>query len=97
MSKTISEVTKPSPTFAEILKKVNARNEEAAVDIYGRFLIGALGLVCTAAVIIFADPTDKLLGLVFLIAPVLPVFFGISDDFFEAKHAITEDRKEARK
>lgn len=73
------------PTFVEILKKVSERNETAAVDIYGRLLLGLIGLVGAVVVFVFADPSDKMLGVVFLFIPTLPVAWGVSDDYFDAR------------
>lgn len=88
MIKEISEVTVASPTFKEVLNRIDEKNEEAAVDIYCRMLIGLVGLVIAVLVFIFAAPSDKLLGTVFLIFPVFPVFWGVSEDYTDAKREL---------
>lgn len=89
-----SEVHTASPTLKEVLKKIDDRNENAAVDIYLRILIGTVGLIVAILVFIFANPNEKMLGIAFSIFPVLPVFWGVSDDFAEAKVALREQSKE---
>lgn len=97
MTQTPLKMKTIEPTFAEILKKVSERNETAAVDIYGRLLLGLLGLVGATVVFIFADPADKILGNVFLFVPTLPVVWGIADDYLDAKIALQRERAEVKK
>lgn len=80
------------PTFREILKKVAERNETAAVDIHGRFGLGLLGLAGLIVILVFAPMPDKMLGLIFLIFPGLPAFFGVYDDFVDAKRELVQER-----
>lgn len=77
------------PTFREILKKVAERNETAAVDIFLRGLLGVIGLVGLIYVIVFSEANDKIAGLVLLMFPVLPVVYGVIDDFKQAIREIS--------
>jgi hypothetical protein len=97
MSETSLKVKSASPTLKEILKKVDERNANAAVDIYIRLMLGLLGLAGAVTIFVFAAPDDKMLGLGFLIIPVFPVFFGVSDDFADARRELLKERNETEK
>lgn len=96
MTETHLKVKPSEPSVAKILKKVSERNEEAAVDIYGRLLLGLLGLAGAVVVFTFADPADKILGNVLLFIPTLPVVWGIADDYFDAKIDLQKEHSEVK-
>lgn len=96
MTQTPLKTKTAEPAFAEILKKVSERNETAAVDICGRLLLGLLGLIGAVVVFIFADPADKVLGIVFLFVPTLPVIWRVTDDYLDAKISIERELSEVQ-
>ena len=97
MTKTILKAKTASPILAEILKKVDENNKTAAVDIYIRILLGIIGIAGAMTVFVFADQNDKLLGLVFLFIPTMPVIWGISDDIMDAKLKLSQECSEVKK
>lgn len=97
MTKIILKAKSSSPSFAEILKKVDERNKTAAVDVYGRILLGLIGFAGAVVVFVFADQNDKFLGLVFLFIPTMPVIWGVSDDITDAKLNLLKECSEVKK
>lgn len=92
--KNLASMGRRKPAIREILKKVSERNESAAVDIYGRLALGLLGTLGLIVILVFAPTPDKPLGLIFLIFPGLPAFFGVYDDLVDAKNELIQERCE---
>lgn len=92
--KNTASMGRRKPKIREILKKVSERNESAAVDIYGRLALALLGLLGLIVILVFAPMADKPLGLIFLIFPGIPAFFGIYDDLADAKKELIQERCE---
>lgn len=77
------------PTVRQVLTQVKVQNEGAAVDIYERAAIGALGIFAALIFLIFVDGADRYFAVAaFLIFPVSPAIIGIGMDYVDARNAL---------
>lgn len=82
-------------TVKAVLKQMDFRNRTAAVDVYGRACVAAIGIILAAMIFVFAPGEVKFAALMFLGFPTGPALLGIAIDYSDAKASLlnldTED------
>lgn len=75
------------PPVRQILAQMDVQNERAAVDIYARAAIGAIGLLAAVIFLTVVDSPDRFFAAAaFLIFPVGPAIIGIGIDYGDARN-----------
>jgi hypothetical protein len=75
---------------SEVYRKMQENNENAAVDMYSRMVIGALFLIVAISCIIFANGVEKLVG-VALFMPTGLAVAGLIMNYNDAKRDLARN------